>query len=872
MQCRWWGSEQPSCKRFPVLSMVTGMSKETPLMKQYNEIKAHHLDKILFFRMGDFYEMFGADAEKAAPILGIALTQRNKKSEDSPQMCGMPYHSASGAINKLLSVGLKVAICEQVEDPATAKGIVKRAVTQVLTPGVVYDYTTLNQSKSHYLACYENETLAFLEASTGEFFYFEVPQVERALEFVQFYPVAELVVFDGTAGEGFQFDELTKLPVSKLTEKIDSKILADLVHIPEAVLQNGAVCSLLSYLYSLSGAESVKVIRVPQKKTLDGVWNLSQRLQKQLEIFQNNAGDDHPTVFSCLDRTQTSSGRRLLRSWLLSPLRDLNGILERQRHIQSWKQDFPKLKQLRKILSGVGDIERRFVRLTSVQANARDLSALASAVIVSLDALEFAGYPTGDFQKLLATTNKIKNTLLEELPLQIKQGYLIQSGVSAELDELISLSQNAQSYLEKYEAKQKEVSGINSLKVRYNQVFGYYIEITNSHLTKVPESYKRKQTLANAERFYTDELLELEKKILSSQTKRFEMEHQMFVELKEEILQYSFELSKLAIHVSELDIYSAMAWLSLERNYCVPTFVDDQIMSISGLKHFVLDQIKANVVASDLMMREKQVLLITGPNMAGKSTVMRQLALAVIVAQCGFDVPAKTCRIPLFDQIFTRIGANDALAQGLSTFMVEMTETAELIAGATPRSLVILDEIGRGTSTYDGLSLAQAILEHLIENNQCLCLFATHYHELTKASERFSQIINAHMETKETKEGLQFTYRLKPGPVQKSFGVLVAQSAGLPKELIHNAKKILSQLEKPAPNRQINLFEWVESDAVDSHNHGHEADPREQYEQEVLHELAALDLNAMTPMACLLKIHELQKKLQQKRAEVELVT
>ncbi len=841
------------------------MSKETPLMKQYNEIKIHHLDKILFFRMGDFYEMFGADAEKAAPLLGIALTQRNKKSEDSPPMCGMPYHSAAGAINKLLSLGLKVAICEQIEDPALAKGIVKRAVTQVLTPGVVYDYTTLNQSKSHYLACYENQTLAFLDASTGEFFYMEVSAQERVRELLSFYPVAELVIDQNhqnkDASPAGSEDSFLKTPISFLNSKESLEKLQKLTGFDVDCLQIAALQTLLSYLLTLSGPEALKVIRPPYQKNLDGAWNLSSRLQKQLEIFQNNLGEESPTVFSCLDRTQTSTGRRKLRSWLLSPLRDKSQILFRQKEIQFWKSDFSRLKSVRKVLSGVGDLERRFVRLTSVQANARDLASLAEAVIASIEALRFAGQEIIHFEDLRLQAEKIKMSLLEELPLQVKQGYLIKTGVSSDLDELIGLSQNAQSFLEKYEARQKEASGISSLKVRYNQVFGYYIEVTNSHLTKVPAEYKRKQTLANAERFYTDELLELEKKILSSQTKRFEMEHQMFLDLKAEILNYSNAFADLSTKVSELDVFSAMAWLSLERNHCTPKFLNEQQVRVKGLKHFVLEQIKTSVVASHIEMEPKQVLLITGPNMAGKSTVMRQLAVAVILAQCGFDVPAVDCELPVFDQIFTRIGANDALSQGLSTFMVEMTETAELISGATSKSLVILDEIGRGTSTYDGLSLAQAILEHLIEKNQSLCLFATHYHELTKATERYPQIVNVHMETKESPQGLMFTYRLKPGPVQKSFGVLVAQSAGLPKDLIQNAKRILAQLEKNTVKEnspQIHFFDWIE-----------EKKPTDQetlpvkapFEQIVLQDLVALNIDNMTPLDGFLKLVELQKRL-----------
>lgn len=854
-------------------------AKLTPLMKQYLEIKSHHADKILLFRMGDFYEMFLDDAQTAAPILNIALTQRNKKDENSPLMCGVPHHSIAGPINKLLAAGLKVAICEQIEDPALAQGIVKRAVTQILTPGVVYDVQTLEGSKNHFLAAYENDTLSFLDASTGENFSYPQVHFEKFLELITYYPVAE-IVFVNSHMQTKTMDQIMAMNDSAFKSRILQKAFSclakeDEVTFSERITQfsfdkvPASLKILIIYLVELSGPEILTTLQKPKILFWDKTWNLSWRLQKHLEIFENNEGQESPTLFSALDRTQSSQGKRLLRQWVLQPLRDKIEILKRQEGISKWKNAFPQLKELRKILSRVGDLERRYVRLSSGQCNGRDLLSFAQSLEASLAALEFdqvGGSLDQTKESLRQFVQEIKTKIVDDPPLAVKQGHLIQKNVDLKLDELIDLSTNAQKYLEEYEKEQKDLTGITSLKVRYNNVFGYYIEVTHSHVSKVPDHYKRKQTLANAERYYTDELIELEKKILSSQTKRFELEYEIFCELKKSCLLRAQEVTEIAHEVAILDVITSQAWLSLERNFVTPEFHDDSRFEIRGMKHFVLEQmIPKKIVSNDIHLGAHETLLITGPNMAGKSTYMRQVALVVLLAQMGFDVPAQKCHIPVVDQIFTRIGANDHLSSGFSTFMVEMMETSDLVQQATERSLVILDEIGRGTSTYDGLSLAQSILEHLVQKTKCFCLFATHYHELTKLSFEFPQVLNVHAETRETRHELEFTYKILPGAAQKSFGVQVAKKSGLPPSIIKRANELLTQFEnKP---HQTDLMEWSSIQGinwVESKQDVEEA-PAEKLVHpnslKVENEIKDLDLNEMTPMKAMMQIQQWKEEL-----------
>lgn len=770
----------------------------TPLMRQYWDIKSAHEDKVLLFRMGDFFEMFFDDAVKAAPIIGIALTQRNKKSADETPMCGVPHHSIAGPINKLLKAGLKIAICDQIEDPKMAKGIVKRAVTRVLTPGMVYDSETLSQNESNYLACRDQDSLACVETSTGEGFYFENLDSEASERLLSVLPIAELVV---------EKKDSLKTSFSGLISEH-----ADLHDSGPAQ----SVRRLLSYVKALGGEEALKTLKPFERRSLQKRLDLSPTVLRHLEVFATYKGEGTGSLLTAVDRTKTSAGARTLRSWLSFPLTDLVEIQDRQSRVETWMKDPGKLKHLREVLAQMGDLERRLGKIAQPQCNGRDLQSLSAAIEAGLSALKIAG-DAFDGSRLMTLKNEIDQTLNDEQPLLTRQGHLIRKGYTPELDELIALSTDSQSLLQKMEETEKESTGISSLKIRYNSVFGYYIEITNTHKDKVPKHYLRKQTLTNAERYCTDELIELEKKVLSAQGKRAELEYAIFEELRKKVLGSAQDLLKLANLTSEMDVISSLAWLAIERRYVRPTFHEGQGLSLKASRHSVVEQmVQHPFVPNDIQIGEAGCLVLTGPNMAGKSTLMRQVALTAILAQMGSFVPADEAKLPIFDHIFTRIGASDQLSEGLSTFMVEMTETAEMLKKSTHKSLLILDEIGRGTSTYDGMALAQSILEFLLGEKKAMSLFATHYHELTKLEGQFPKMINAHMTVSEKAGEIRFLHTLVTGPAQKSYGIQVAKLAGMPTSITQKAMKLLSAIENGAPHSsakvspQLSLMDYAE--------------------------------------------------------------
>jgi len=767
----------------------------TPLMRQYWDIKSLHQDKILLFRMGDFFEMFFDDATKAAPLLGIALTQRNKKSADETPMCGMPHHSVAGPINKLLRAGFKVAICDQVEDPKTAKGIVKRAVTRILTPGMVYDPDTLEQTISNYLACFIDGTLACADTSTGEGFYFEKLTESDLKRLFQVLPIAELVVTDSEAAT-FGFQGL----VSPFSDAV------------------GAVENLKAYIVSLGGEESLRTLKPFELRSLQKRLDISATVLRHLEIFATYKGEGEGSFFQAIQRTQTSAGSRLLRAWISFPLTEASEIRLRQDQVQKWTEDLPRLKKVREMLGRMGDIERRLGKISQPQCNARDLLALAQSVQAGLAAMEIAEKNISTDEVLHKLSKEIEKTLVEEPPLQIRQGHLIQKGYSKELDEMIELTTDTQGMLARMEAEEKQKTGISSLKIRYNNVFGYYIEITNTHKDKVPANYLRKQTLTNAERYCTDELIELEKKVLTAQTRRFELEYEIFEALRQKCLTHSAELLGLASLCSELDVITGLSWLAIERKYVRPQISADRGLSLKASRHPVVEQtVKKSFVPNDIVLSAQGCLLLTGPNMAGKSTLMRQVALSAIMHQMGSFIPADSASLPLFDHLFTRIGASDQLSEGLSTFMVEMIETAEMISKSSEKSLVILDEIGRGTSTFDGMSLAQSILEYILTELRCMTLFATHYHELTGLADHFPVLKNAHMSVTEKQGEIRFLHTLMSGPALKSYGIQVAKLAGLPLAITKRAQGLLQQMEtkKTTASSQLSLLDLNESKGDD---------------------------------------------------------
>ncbi|MEK6629063.1 MAG: DNA mismatch repair protein MutS, partial [Bdellovibrionota bacterium] len=772
----------------------------TPLMKQYWDIKSLHQDKILLFRMGDFYELFYDDATKASPILGITLTSRNKKSEDQTPMCGFPHHSVAGPINKLLASGHKVAICDQVEDPALAKGIVKRAITRILTPGMVYDSETLDQTKAHYISAIDEDQISFIDTTTGECFFFKSNNLADKIKLLDVLPVAEIIVADQNE--------------SWLTEtKLNERYV-----ISECKTENlSSAERLYEYIKTLAHKELLQILRPFEEKQFEHRLQLSQTTLRHLEIFSNYRGELQGSLYNAINRTKTSSGARLLRQWMNFPLRNKVQISERYDQIDQFREHMLELKKVREVLAGMGDIERRLGKIAQPQCHGRDLVALSDSIDAGLSALKWCEkfYKINTTSQATEISSEIKSRINEDAPVSVKQGHIIKKGFSAELDELIDLSTNASELIANLEKSEKEKTGISSLKIRYNNVFGYYIEITHLHKDKIPSHYQRKQTLANAERYCTDELIELEKKVLSAQVKRYELEFILFDELRRDILTKASELLGLAKICSELDVISAFAWLSLEESYTRPQLVEDKRLYLENSRHPVVEQFaRGKFVANTIDLKSEDCLLITGPNMAGKSTLMRQAALSVILAQMGSFVPASKAVISVYDAIYTRIGASDQLSEGLSTFMVEMTETAQMLKSATKNSLLILDEVGRGTATFDGMALAQSILEYILNNLKNHVFFATHYHELTDLEKNFTQIKNAHMKVLDNKNGqIEFLHVLMSGPAGHSYGVKVAELAGIPKEITIRAASLLKNLEgakvdnKVLVKAQMSLFD-----------------------------------------------------------------
>jgi DNA mismatch repair protein MutS len=601
------------------------------------------------------------------------------------------------------------------------------------------------------------------------------------------------------------------MPVAEIVENFE--VPADF---KSSLLSSSApesVKRLLAYVHSIATEETLKILRPFEERKLKSRMHLTPVVLRHLEIFANQRGEAEGSLYLALDRTKTPAGARRFREYLQFPLVDEGEISKRLEAVEAWRNEVPKLKKLREILGPMGDLERRLTKVSFPQANARDLLSLAQGLQTCLQALSldrFSELTAKENESLLGLCQEIQSTIVEEPPLSTKQGGLINKGISSLLDEYIELTTESHRLLQEMEAKEKEATGIPSLKIRYNNVFGYYIEVTNTHKDKVPSRYQRKQTLSTAERYITEELIELERKVITAQTKRFELEFEIFESLKKKSLSLASTILKAARRCSYLDVESSLAWLSLEQNYVRPQFNSQGTLKIESSRHPVVEQsLKGSFVPNTISLDKEGCLLLTGPNMAGKSTLMRQVALSVLMAQMGSFVPASRAELPIFDQIFTRVGASDFLTEGLSTFMVEMTETAEMLKQATSQSLLILDEVGRGTSTFDGMALAQAILEHILKKIKCLTFFATHYHELTAMEAEFPVIKNAHMSIVERNGKIEFLHTLKEGPAKKSYGIHVAELAGLPMSVITRAQTLLKSLEAPGSSqKQMSLLDF----------------------------------------------------------------
>ena len=824
--------------------------KQTPLMQQYWGIKNQHLDKILFFRMGDFFEIFHQDAEVAAPILNIALTQRNKKSSDDTKMCGVPHHSVAVPIGKLLSAGYKVAICDQVEDPKQSQGIVKRAVTRILSPGMVYDPETLDQLQANYICSFDEQSVSFLETSTGEaFYYLEGPRVRQRL-LGSLSPV-ELVLSVEIKGACFT-QEMSRYHIS--SHEV-GKIPSEFKHLPLSAQR------LISYAHYMKGESIYQTLCPFEKRQLQKVMTVKPTVMRHLEVFHTYKGGVKGSLFHSMNRTKTAAGARLLKSWLSFPLTDLQEISRRQDEVESWYKRPVELKELRQVLAGMGDIERRLSQVDRPSHLLFLVKSLRAGLVVSPLC---KGVEESHIRVVEELVCEIEKTISEEAPVNFHKGGVICRGFDPDLDELIQFDEQGQRLLLDMEEREKKETGIPSLKIRYNSVFGYYIEVTHIHKKKVPSHYKCKQTLTQAERYVTEELQDLEGKILSAKAKRVEREQALFEGLCRKVSSFTPELLLLSRVWSQLDALSSLAYLAQENNYCRPQFSMDvgvsPALELRACRHPVVEQaLSTPFVPNNLVLDRGECLLLTGPNMAGKSTIMRQVAIVSLMAQMGSFVPADKALLPVFHQLFTRIGASDFLTEGLSTFMVEMKEVAEMLREVDEHSLVILDEVGRGTSTYDGMSLAQAILEFLVTEKGSMTLFATHYHELTSLSQR--QIRNAHMSIREKSGEIHFLHLLVQGAANKSYGIQVAKLAGLPQEVIRRAALRLEQMEFHSvgspKGSQLSLFPLVDQEKKSLSKNSNQ----ENKKAKLLEEITSLDLHSLTPLEALNQISAWQRKI-----------
>ena len=767
-------------------------------MNQYYQIKNQHKDKIVFFRMGDFFEMFDKDAEIAVPILNIALTYRNKKAGMKTKMCGVPHHSIAGPISKLLAKGLHVAICDQIESAGSSLGLVKRAVTRVLSPGMVYDLDTLDSLTANYLGAFDKNHISFLDLSTGSAFYYEFSNLTEFFKLLEQFQPRELVLTSHQKEKvplsAFSFLNLTVFDQTFTKDSLSSsQLLEKYSSYPKSAQR------LIYYIYCMQGEESLKILNSFEKRNLSQEMYYSSQLYSHLEIFKNYEGSTKDTLFSAVNRTKTANGARLLKRRLKSPLIDKQEIEKRWDQIDWWISKPELLSAVRKILAQQGDGERKLGKIAQANCNAKDILALEVWLdlgfeIEALLKKESYFLNKEELQKVCVLRDKIKHIISPDCPVNLKEGGLINKGVNPQLDEWITLAKNSQSLLLEMERREQKKLNIPSLKIRYNSVFGYYIEVRKIYSSKVPEHYKRKQTLVQAERYITDELYQLEQKVLSARSKQIEKEQEIFKDLRAEVLESLSFLFKYCARWTEIDLYSSLAFLAIENNYVRPVF--SAHFKLRASRHPVLEQKSFHeFVPNTINLPANQTIILTGPNMAGKSTLMRQFALTVLLAQSACFVPADHAEIPLFHKMFTRMGASDFLSKGLSTFMVEMKETAEILEKADSKSFIILDELGRGTATFDGMSLAQSILEFLTVERKALLFSATHYQELTQLSDKYPSIRNASMAIREEKEGIRFLYLLQDGSAKKSYGIPVARLAGIPVSILKRAEELLQQHE-----------------------------------------------------------------------------
>jgi DNA mismatch repair protein MutS len=878
----------------------------TPLMRQYAAIKKEHPNALLFFRLGDFYELFFEDAVVAARELQITLTSRNKEKDTAIPMCGVPYHSAENYIAKLIRKGFKVAICEQMEDPRLAKKLVKREVTRVLTPGTAVD-AQLGSEENNFLACVaragNSAGFAALDLSTGEFRATEFigEDAERRIreELLVLRPrevlfASSLPLFDRPrtlVPQPAAAPRMASLENANWSETpLEDWIFSPDYAIPQ-VENHFGVLSLEGFglanrpAAATAAGAILHYVRTTQRGSLDHVDRigfyerqnclvLDAVTVRNLELIEplfSGAGDN-ATLFRSLDTTVTPMGKRLLRAWMLRPSIDAAEITRRLDAVESMVKDLIAREELRRSMEGILDLERLLSRVTLETANPRDLLALATSLAklptvrqsLSHFSAERLQALHAQCDELADLRSRIETSLEDEPPLTLADGGVIRSRVDPALDELRDLSHNSKQYIAQIEQRERQRTGIGSLKVKFNSVFGYYLEISKANLHHAPPDYERKQTLVNAERFTTPELKEYEAKVLDAQEKMVEIERRLFTELRTAIAAEARRIRQTALALAEIDLLASFAALAANRSYCRPKLDGSSDIEVVDGRHPVIEQLEISGVSDRFVPNDiylngttHSILLITGPNMGGKSTYLRQAALIVLMAQMGSFVPARSARLGLVDRIFTRIGASDNLARGRSTFMVEMTETAAILNTATSRSLILLDEVGRGTATYDGLAIAWAAVEYIHVNTRAKTLFATHYHELTELADRLSGVKNFHVGVKESGGGIVFLRKVEEGAADKSYGIEVAKLAGLPNDVINRAREVLAEHENAERSAVKHL----------AHDQARDSGPMQltiftPLSQKVVDRLKETDLDRLSPLEALNLLHELKKQME----------
>lgn len=879
------------------------MAEYTPMMQQYLQTKEEYKDCILFYRLGDFYEMFFDDAIIVSKELELTLTGKQCGMEERAPMCGVPFHAVEGYLNKLVANGHKVAICEQVEDPKTAKGLVKREVIRIVTPGTNLDMQALDESKNNYIMCIvylaDKYGISIADVSTGDYYVTEVDSERKLIDEINKFSPSEIICNESFYMSGVDIEDMRhrlKITIYALETWYFGDELATNTLLSHFKVKSLEALGLIDYgCGTIAAGALLKYLYETQKNNLDHIsaihpystgkyMIIDSSTRRNLELVETlREKQKRGSLLWVLDKTKTAMGARLLRSYVEQPLIDKAEIEKRQNAIEEINKHVITREELREYLNPIYDLERLITRVTYMSANPRDLIAFRNSIgmLPPIHALldEFDGELLKEIQADMDTLEElytlIESAIVEEPPISVRDGGIIKEGYNEEVDKYRHAKTEGKTWLAELEEKEREKTGIKNLRIKYNKVFGYYLEVTNSYKDLVPDYFMRKQTLANAERYITPELKELEDMILGAEDKLVSLEYDLFCEVREKIAAEVVRIQRTAKAVAGLDVFVSLALVADQNNYCRPKINENGVIDIKNGRHPVVEKMITNDMFIDndtyLDNGNNRISIITGPNMAGKSTYMRQTALIVLMAQIGSFVPASSAKIGIVDRIFTRVGASDDLASGQSTFMVEMNEVANILRNATSNSLLILDEIGRGTSTFDGLSIAWAVVEH-ISNPKLLgakTLFATHYHELTELEGKLNNVHNYCIAVKEKGDDIVFLRKIVKGGADKSYGIQVAKLAGVPDSVIERAKEIVEALIE---NDIASVARGIEVNTTSSTNkkkkeHLDEVDLTQMSlfdtvkDDDIIEELRNVDVGNLTPIEALNKLYELQNKV-----------